>query len=114
MLADWYTFVAVLILAAFAVFLIRRLSSSSRSRERKFDTAVASPPRVVGKAKWYRLTPRQQQVARLVARGLSNSEIAHQLGVRPNTIDAHLRKIYFIMQVRSRTELSYAIRDYVN
>ena len=111
--ADCYTLVAVLILAAFAVFLIRRLSPFSSTRERKFHTAIENPSRVVGKAKWYTLTPRQQQVARLAARGLSNSEIAQQLGIKPNTVDAHLRKVYFIIQVHSRAELSYAIRDYV-
>jgi DNA-binding NarL/FixJ family response regulator len=112
--ADWYTFLAVLLLAAFAVFLIRRFLSSSGSRQRGFNTTTESPYHVVGKAKWHRLTQRQQQVARLAARGLSNSEIAQQLGIKPNTVDAHLKKIYGIMQVHSRTELAYLIRDYVN
>ena len=112
--ADWYTIFAVLLLAAFAVFLLRRFRPSSRSRGREFDTAVASSPRVVGNAKWYALTPRQQQVARLAARGLSNSEIAQQLGVKPGTIDAHLKKIYLLLQVHSRAELSYRIKYYID
>ncbi|HEX7587411.1 MAG TPA: helix-turn-helix transcriptional regulator [Anaerolineae bacterium] len=111
---DWYTILAVLFLAGFAVFLFRRLRPSSRSREREFDTAIESPPHVVGYDDWHSLTPRQQQVARLAARGLSSSEIAQQLGVKPNTIDAHLKKIYFLLQVHSRAELSYRISDYID
>jgi DNA-binding NarL/FixJ family response regulator len=111
---DWYTFLAVLLLAAFAVFLYRRLRSSSRSREREFDTAIPSPPRVVGNAKWDSLTPRQQQVARLAARGLSNSEIAQQLSVKPGTVEAHIKKIYAVLHVHSRAELSYRTKDYID
>ena len=111
---DWYTLLAVIFLAALAFFLLRRFRPSSRSRERKFDTAIVSPSRVVGNARWYALTPRQQQVARLAARGLSSSEIALQLGVKPNTVDAHIRKIYNVLQVHSRGELSYHIKDYVD
>ena len=111
---DWYPLLAILFLAALAIFFLRRFRASSRSRGREFDTAIASPPRVVSNTKWYALTPRQQQVARLAARGLSNSEIAQQLGVKPNTVDAHIKKIYAALQVHSRAELSYRIRDYVD
>lgn len=111
---DWYTLFAVLFLAALAVFLYRRLRRSARSRAREFDTAIVSQPRVVSNAKWYTLTPRQQQVARLAARGLSNSEIALELGVKSNTVDAHLKKIYLLLDVHSRAELSYRIKDYID
>lgn len=111
---DWYTLFAVLFLTALAVFLYQRFRGSSRSRAREFDTAIASPPRVVSNVKWYTLTPRQQQVAQLAARGLSNSEIALQLGVKSNTVDAHLKKIYLLLDVHSRAELSYRIKDYID
>lgn len=114
MSTDWYTLFAVLFLVALAVFIYRRFQRSSRSREREFDTAIVSHPRVISNAKWYALTPRQQQVARLAARGLSNSEIALQLGVKSNTVDAHLKKIYLFLEVHSRAELSYRIKDYID
>ena len=111
---DWYTILAVLFLAAFAVFLVRRLRPASRPRGREFDTAITTPSRVVSNPKWHALTPRQQQVARLAARGLSSSQIAQQLGVKPNTVDAHLKKIYIVLQVHSRAELSYRVKDYID
>jgi DNA-binding NarL/FixJ family response regulator len=111
---DWYTILAILFLAALAVFLLRRFRPSSRASAREFDTTIPSPPRVVGNASWHALTQRQQQVARLAARGLSSYEIAQQLGVKPNTVDAHIRKIYVALQVHSRAELSYRIREYVD
>ena len=111
---DWYTLFAVLFLAAIGVFLLRRFRPSSRSRQREFDTVIADTPRVVGIALWDSLTPRQQQVARLAARGLSNSEIAQQLGIKPNTVDAHLKKIYVVLQVHSRIELYHRIKDFID
>ncbi|CAG0976672.1 Putative HTH-type transcriptional regulator [Anaerolineae bacterium] len=108
---EWSTFFAVLCLLVLAIFLYRWLRRSSRPREREFNNALTHAPLIIGKAKWDMLTPRQQQVARLAARGLSNSEIAQQLDIKPNTVDAHLKKIYAALDVHSRTELSYKIRD---
>lgn len=39
-------------------------------------------------------TPRQYDIARLVAEGLSNSEIAERLGVSANTVKFHLKELY--------------------
>ena len=111
---DWYTLLAVLFLAAFAVFLFRWFRPSSQPRGREFDTAISSSPLVVGIANWDSLTSRQQHVARLAARGLSNSEIAQQLGIKPNTVDAHIKKIYATLQVHSRIELYHKIKDYID
>lgn len=37
------------------------------------------------------LTPRQRQVAELVARGLSNKAIARETGLSIDTVNSHLR-----------------------
>lgn len=36
------------------------------------------------------LTPRQQQIVELVARGQSSKAIAHQLGIAPRTVEDHI------------------------
>lgn len=61
-----------------------------------------------------RLTPQELQVARLVAEGLTNREIAAWLFLSPRTISTHLHRTYPKVGVGSRTELaSVMARDYV-
>jgi DNA-binding CsgD family transcriptional regulator len=50
------------------------------------------------------LTDRQVQVLRQLARGQSNTEIAHALHLSPATVRKHLENIYARLGVRSRTE----------
>jgi DNA-binding NarL/FixJ family response regulator len=50
------------------------------------------------------LTPRESDVLRAVARGLSNKEIARELDLAEVTIKLHLSAIFRKMGVRSRTE----------
>lgn len=39
------------------------------------------------------LTPRQVDILRLIAKGMSNTEIALELGISERTIDAHLVRL---------------------
>ena len=52
-----------------------------------------------------RLTPQELQVARFVAQGLSNPEVAAQLFLSRRTIDFHLRNVYAKLGISSRAEL---------
>jgi DNA-binding CsgD family transcriptional regulator len=54
------------------------------------------------------LTTSETRVAELVARGLSNKEVAAVLVVTPRTVEAHLTRIYAKLGVRSRVELARA------
>jgi DNA-binding NarL/FixJ family response regulator len=45
-------------------------------------------------------------VARLVAQGLSNREVAAHLFVSPRTVEFHLRQVFAKLHVTSRTELA--------
>ncbi len=51
------------------------------------------------------LTPQERQIARMVARGLTNKEVAAQLYLSPRTIDAHLRGVFSKLGISSRREL---------
>jgi DNA-binding NarL/FixJ family response regulator len=57
----------------------------------------------------YRLTPTEDRIARLAARGRTNKEIAEALFVSVRTIESHLSHTYSKLDVRSRTELAAAL-----
>lgn len=73
------------------------------------DFAAANPaPQAPAEA----LTPREGELLRLVAVGLSNREIAARLQIAEGTVKNHLRNILAKLQVRNRTALaSYAARE---
>ena len=52
-----------------------------------------------------RLTAREAEVVGLVARGMSNKAIAHQLGISPRTVEGHLNHVFDKLGILSRTEL---------
>jgi len=51
------------------------------------------------------LTPREQKVLRCVFEGLSNKEMAHQLGVSLSSVKATLQNLFEKMGVRTRGQL---------
>lgn len=52
-----------------------------------------------------RLTPREQEVARMVAVGRTNQAIAGALDISVWTVSSHLRRIFAKLAVSSRTEM---------
>jgi DNA-binding CsgD family transcriptional regulator len=57
-------------------------------------------------AAWTALTDAEQNVASLVAEGLTNREVGARLSVSPYTVDAHLRHIFTKLAISSRVELA--------
>jgi DNA-binding NarL/FixJ family response regulator len=51
------------------------------------------------------LSPREEQVVNLVAEGIGNREVAHQLGIKENTVKKSLLRIYDKLGVSNRVEL---------
>jgi DNA-binding CsgD family transcriptional regulator len=57
------------------------------------------------------LTAQERQISSLAREGLSNAEIGARLFISPRTVEWHLRKAYAKLGIRSRHELSQALRS---
>jgi len=77
--------------------LLRHLARHSRA------VTLSTPPDL--------LSPRERAVLALVAEGLSNAEIADELGIAPNTVRNHLRSILDKLGLQNRVQAAvYAVR----
>ena len=57
------------------------------------------------------LSPRELDVAKLVATGASNAAIGRTLHISPSTVARHLANIYERLDLASRTELARLVLD---
>lgn len=55
---------------------------------------------------WAAMTDSELAVARLVAQGLTNREVAERLFVSPHTVSSHLRRVFAKLDINSRVELT--------
>ncbi len=65
----------------------------------------AAPAASLGAGDLARLTPQQMRIARYVAAGATNREVALSLSVSTRTVDYHLRNVFATLGLRSRVEL---------
>jgi DNA-binding CsgD family transcriptional regulator len=73
---------------------------------RRHAASGAAPPREWG------LTEREEEVLRLVKRGLSNQAVARELTISPNTVKTHLRAIFDKSGFRTRAALIAQLGDH--
>jgi DNA-binding NarL/FixJ family response regulator len=58
-----------------------------------------------------KLSPRQRECLELVARGLSNKEIARELSIAVCSVKRHLALAFLKMEVKNRTAAAVAYRS---
>jgi DNA-binding CsgD family transcriptional regulator len=88
-----------------AVETFRLLQAGPWAEQADVELRAAGAPVPPDPAGARELTAQQERIARLVADGATNREIAQQLFLSPRTIDHHLRNVFARLGVRSRTEL---------
>jgi len=72
----------------------------------------ATPLRVIDSKRRYLLARRENEVANLVAEGMTNREAAQKLGVGEHTVSNYLFRIYEKLGISSRVELAlYVVRQ---
>lgn len=89
--------------AMLAPTVTRRLISAFADRE----PSQASPAR----RRLHLLTPRELQVLRTVALGLSNADIARQLGMKEATVKTHISRSLTKLDLANRVQAAILIHD---
>jgi DNA-binding CsgD family transcriptional regulator/tetratricopeptide (TPR) repeat protein len=74
--------------------------------DRASELVRVARSRAVTDEPWRPLTAREFEVARLVAEGMTNAEIAETLGLSPKTVSAHLEHILAKLGAMRRTEVA--------
>ncbi|OKK23006.1 LuxR family transcriptional regulator [Streptomyces sp. CB00455] len=59
---------------------------------------------------WPELTAAEIRVVRLVARGLTNQQVAEHLSLSPHTVSSHLRRAFTKLDITSRVELARLVK----
>ncbi|KUJ65630.1 LuxR family transcriptional regulator [Streptomyces albus subsp. albus] len=69
------------------------------------------PRAAAARAGLEQLTPRESDVLALLARGDTNADIAHALGMRESTVKAHVSRILTALDVTNRVQAALLARD---
>jgi DNA-binding NarL/FixJ family response regulator len=104
--AEGLLVVTLVLSIGLQLWLLRqRLSKGNRSRTQSFTI------RPLDKTNCETLTPREKEIARLVAQGKRNADIARDLHLSTFTVETHLKHIFVKLGIRSRTELAHLVRE---
>jgi DNA-binding NarL/FixJ family response regulator len=71
---------------------------------RLIESYTRRPPPTLHPAPLAELTPRELEVLRQLARGLSNTEIAHELVVGDATVKTHVARIFSKLDLHDRAQ----------
>ncbi|OHV37913.1 response regulator [Pseudofrankia sp. EUN1h] len=88
--------------AGLAALVLGEMSRAAREPSPAPGRSAAAP----------RLTAREVEVLRLVAKGLTARDAADRLGVSPRTVQNHVHNVLSKLQLRNRVELArFAVRE---
>jgi two-component system response regulator DctR len=95
----------------------RVLSTVAQAMQRSVAATLEHRSRAAVQARWERLTPREKEVALLLAQGLTAKEAVRAMeersggerAIEPRTLDAHRAKIFIKLDIRSTHELGMLI-----
>ena len=76
--------------------------------------ATASRPRRIERwtaPSWSRLTPREREIAGLVAQGVRYSEVARKLKISEQTVKNHVRHVFDKLEVANRLQLALFVAN---
>ncbi|MFJ3922260.1 AAA family ATPase [Streptomyces sp. NPDC090022] len=80
---------------------------AARVRRRLRAAGIRRRPSTAGHDKeWPELTGAELRVARLVAQGLTNAQVAEHLSLSPHTVGSHLRRAFTKLDLTSRADLA--------
>lgn len=87
---------------------IRAIAAGKRWVSPEIEKQIATDPPV------QKLTERQEQVLSSIVRGLTNADIAHQLGIREDSVKEHLNLIFSKIGAANRAEaVTIALRRHL-
>jgi DNA-binding CsgD family transcriptional regulator len=125
---DFLASLFYMVLGALALFALQQLARFVRRRmpgspdpESPFERRLDFSAGVIDTSRqdpiperywlWDNLTAREMEIARLVAQGKHNAEIARELQISSYTVETHLKHTYAKLGVGSRTELAHVVRE---
>ncbi|WP_375057300.1 response regulator [Zobellella sp. DQSA1] len=87
------------------VSLLQNTTATADSEQEKTDgNRPVSDQELLGK-----LSPRQQAVALLIGKGMTNYQIAVELGISENTVKLYVSQILRLTKMRNRTQLALSL-----
>ena len=91
----------------------RLLESIAKALQKAEEIAVRRQARQAAEALWAKLTPREMQVARLVAQGLANKRIAQELApLEQRTVETHRAHVFAKLGLSNSHELDRFLREH--
>lgn len=88
-----------------ATWYLGRLHEAAASRGLDFPSSTGQP-RTHHRDGSVALTPREREVAALVARGFTNLQVADELTISERTVEGHVERILGKLQFRSRAQIA--------